>query len=82
MGQLYKPCHSFILESKKITTLFLPLLFSQITYAASTFLGTAIIAHLGEDALAACSLVSSIYTCLCAFFYGIFVFLSFYKKKS
>jgi|EndMetStandDraft_5_1072996.scaffolds.fasta_scaffold01715_7 MATE family multidrug resistance protein len=82
MGQLYKPCHRFILESKKITTLFLPLLFSQITYAASTFLGTAIIAHLGEDALAAYSLVSSIYTCLCAFFYGIFVSVCITVSKS
>src|SRR5690348_5437202 len=72
MSQL-KLYAQFFLESKKTIFLFLPLLCSQITYAISTFLGTAMIAHLGQDALAAIALVSSVYTCLCAFFYGVFV---------
>ncbi len=60
-------------EIKTTFLLFLPLLLSQVTYAISTFIGTAMIGQLGKDALAALALVSSTYSCLCALFYGVFV---------
>lgn len=71
-----EPRNNFFLEAKALIKLFLPLLLSQITYAISLFAAILMVGHLGKDALAALALVSSIYSALCAFFYGIFVSIS------
>lgn len=58
-------------ELKETLAISVPLVSSQIVYASSGFLGTAMVAHLGEDALAASVLVSMIWMCLSVLFFGI-----------
>ena len=60
-------------EIKSSIKLFLPLFCSQLVYAISTFIGTAMIARLGEKHLAGLAIGSITYTTLCVFFFGIFV---------
>lgn len=58
-------------EIKDTLTLSVPLVGSQLVYASSNFLSTAMVARLGEDALAASVLVSMIWMCLTVLFFGI-----------
>lgn len=48
-----------------------PLVASQLIYASSNFIGTALLAQLGEDALAASVLVSTIWISLSVLFFGL-----------
>jgi multidrug resistance protein, MATE family len=65
------PSHSIKSEIKNTLTLSIPLISSQLIYACSGFIGTAMVAHLGEDALAASVLVSMIWMSLSVLFFGI-----------
>ncbi len=58
-------------EIKETLAISLPLVSSQIVYASSGFLGTAMVARLGEDALAASVLVAMIWMCISVMFFGI-----------
>jgi MATE family multidrug resistance protein len=58
-------------EIKDTLSLGIPLVFSYLVYAASGFIGTAMVARLGKDALAASILVSIIWASLSVFFFGI-----------
>lgn len=63
--------HSIRSEIKNTLAISLPLVSAQIVYASSGFLGTAMVAHLGEDALAASVMVSMIWMCLSVLFFGL-----------
>ena len=63
--------HSIKNEVKNTLSLGLPLVASQLVYACSGFIGTAMVAHLGENALAASVLVSMTWMCLSVLFFGI-----------
>ncbi len=63
--------HSIRSEIKNTIATGVPLVSSQIVYASSGFLGTAMVAHLGEDALAASVLVSMVWMCLSVLFFGL-----------
>lgn len=63
--------HSIKSEIKNTLAISIPLVTAQIVYASSGFLGTAMVAHLGEDALAASVMVSMIWMCLSVLFFGI-----------
>lgn len=58
-------------EIKDNLTLSIPLIASQLIYSCSGFIGTAMIAHLGEDALAASVLVSTLWMTLSVLFFGL-----------
>jgi len=58
-------------EVKKTLALSLPLMASQLIYAGSSFLSTAILAHLGTNALAASVLISLPWFTLCTLVFGI-----------
>src|SRR3990167_9149572 len=58
-------------EMKGNLSLSIPLIASQVIYACSGFIGTALVAKLGEDALAASVLVSTIWMSLSVLFFGI-----------
>lgn len=64
--------HSVKDEIKNNISLSLPLITSWLIYSSSGFIGTAMIAQLGQDALAASALVGTIWTALTVFFFGIF----------
>lgn len=63
--------HSIKSEIKNTLSLSIPLIASQLIYACSGFIGTAMVAHLGQDALAASVLVSMIWMTLSVLFFGI-----------
>lgn len=63
--------HSIKSEIKENLSISFPLITSQLIYSSSSFIGTAMIAHLGEDQLAASVLVSSIWWTLSVLFFGI-----------
>lgn len=63
--------HSLKSEIKETFSLSVPLVASQLIYASSGFIGTAMIAQLGEDALAASVLVSTIWMSLSVLFFGL-----------
>jgi MATE family multidrug resistance protein len=63
--------HSFKNEIKENLTISIPLIASQLIYATSGFVGTALVAHLGEEALAASVLVSTIWMSLSVLFFGL-----------
>ena len=58
-------------ETKQLFSLGLPLIASQLIYSLSGFLGTVMVAHLGEQTLAASVLVSMIWFTLSVLFFGI-----------
>lgn len=58
-------------EIKESLSLGLPLISSQLIYACSGFIGTAMVARLGEEALAASILVSMTWMTLSVLFFGI-----------
>lgn len=58
-------------EIKNTLSLSIPLIASQLVFAFSNFIGTAMVAHLGKDALAASVLVSMIWISLSVMFFGI-----------
>lgn len=62
--------HSIKNEIKSTLSLSIPLVASQLIYACSGFIGTALVARLGEDALAASVLVSMIWMTLSVLFFG------------
>lgn len=63
--------HSIKGEIKDTLSISIPLIASQLVYACSGFIGTALVAQLGEDALAASVLVSMIWMSLSVLFFGI-----------
>lgn len=63
--------HSIKGEIKDTLSLSIPLIAAQMVYACSGFIGTAMVAHLGEDALAASILVSMTWMSLSVLFFGI-----------
>lgn len=63
--------HSIKNEIKNTLSLSIPLVASQLIYACSGFIGTAMVAQLGEDALAASVLVSMIWMSLSVLFFGL-----------
>lgn len=63
--------HSIKGEINKTLAIGIPLVSAQLVYASSGFLGTAMVAHLGEDALAASVLVSMIWMSMSVMFFGI-----------
>lgn len=70
MPTIIKP-HSIRSEIMNTLTTSVPLVSAQIVYASSGFLGTAMVAQLGEDALAASVLVSMAWMCLSVLFFGL-----------
>lgn len=58
-------------EIKENLSISIPLITSQIIFACSGFIGTAMVAHLGKDALAASVLVSMAWMSLSMLFFGI-----------
>ena len=62
-------------EIKNTLAISVPLVSAQIVYASSGFLGTAMVAQLGQDALAASVMVAMIWMCLSVLFFGILNFL-------
>lgn len=66
------PSHSILQEIKNNLSLSLPLMFAWIIYSLGPFAGTAMIAHLGKDILAASVLVGTIWIAGITFFFGIF----------
>ena len=58
-------------EIKNTLAISVPLVSAQIVYASSGFLGTAMVAQLGQDALAASVMVAMIWMCLSVLFFGI-----------
>ncbi len=58
-------------EIKENLSISVPLIAAQLIYALSSFLGTAFVAQLGEDALAASILVSIVWASLSMLFFGI-----------
>lgn len=58
-------------EIRDTLSLGIPLITSQLVYALSGFIGTAFVAHLGQDALAASVLVSMIWMTLSVLFFGL-----------
>lgn len=58
-------------EIKDTLSISIPLIASQLIYACSGFIGTAMVAHLGQDALAASVLVSMLWMSLSVLFFGI-----------
>lgn len=64
--------HSIRYELKKNLSLSIPLIVSWLVYAFSGFIGTAMVARLGAEALAASVLVGTIWSALTVFFFGIF----------
>lgn len=63
--------HSIKSEIKKCLSLTTPLVASQLIYASSGFIGTIMVAHLSEAALAASVLVNMIWFSLSVLFFGI-----------
>jgi len=63
--------HSLKQEVKNNFSISLPLIASQLIYASSGFVGTALVARLGDEALAASVLVSTIWMSLSVLFFGI-----------
>jgi multidrug resistance protein, MATE family len=63
--------HSIKSEIKGTLSLSIPMITSQLVYASSGFIGTAMVARLGEDALAASVMVSTIWMALSVLFFGI-----------
>lgn len=64
---------SFIQENKRLLVLALPLIINYIVEACPNFINNAMIAHLGQKALAAGAIVSTSFSSLLLFFYGILV---------
>lgn len=64
--------HSVKDEIRNNISLSFPLVASWLIYSSSGFIGTAMIAQLGQDALAASALVGTIWTALTVFFFGTF----------
>jgi len=58
-------------EIKETYFLSVPLVAAQLVYASSSFIGTALVAKLGQNALAASVLVSMIWLSLSVFFFGL-----------
>src|SRR3989338_1576849 len=58
-------------EIKKNLAVSMPLIAAQLIYAFSGFLGTAMIAHLGKNELAASVLVNMLWATLSTIFFGI-----------
>lgn len=69
-------------EFKNSIKLALPLIASEVIYALSGFVATAMIAHLGEAELAANALVWEIYIVVIIFFIGIFCSVSIMVSQS
>ena len=63
----------FLSENKKLLTLALPLIINYMIEACPNFINNAMIAHLGQQALAAGAIVSTSFSSLLLFFYGILV---------
>lgn len=63
--------HSTKNEIKDTLSIGIPLIASQMIYASSGFIGTAMVARLGKDALAASVLVSMLWMSLSVLFFGI-----------
>ncbi len=70
MSSIIKP-HSIKNEIKETLSIGIPLTASQLIYASSGFIGTALVAKLGEDALAASILVSTVWMTMSVLFFGI-----------
>ncbi|HEX4045304.1 MAG TPA: MATE family efflux transporter, partial [Gammaproteobacteria bacterium] len=62
--------HAVKQEIKETLSVSVPLMSAQLIYSLSCFIGTALVAQLGEDALAASVLVSTIWMSLTVFFFG------------
>jgi len=58
------------LESREMLSISIPLVSSQLIYSLSGFIGTAMVAQLGEEALAASVLVSMVWLSLSVLFFG------------
>lgn len=63
-------------EIKETISLSLPLIGSWLIYSLSGFIGTAMVAHLGDDALAASILVQTMWMSVMVFFFGVFTSIS------
>lgn len=70
MSQKNNMLNAIKYEIKENLSLSIPLTAAQLIYSCSGFIGTALIAHLGEDALAASVLVSTIWMSLSMMFFG------------
>lgn len=75
MNKLYS-FRSIIGELRNSMRLSLPLIISELTYGSSTLLATVMIAHLGENELAANALVWSVFITLIVLFLGILTAVS------
>lgn len=63
--------HTIKSEINENLSISLPLIASQLIYSSSNFIGTAMVAHLGENPLAASVLVSTIWWTLSVLFFGV-----------
>jgi len=70
MSVIFPERYSVKHEIKKNLSLSIPLVASQLIYALSSFIGTAMVSHLGKDALAASVLVTMIWLALSVLFFG------------
>lgn len=70
------PLHPIKHEIKETMSLSLPLIGSWLIYSMSGFIGTAMVAHLGDDALAASILVQTMWMSVMVFFFGVFTSIS------
>jgi multidrug resistance protein, MATE family len=68
--------NSFILELKANFALSIPLMSAWMVYGLSGFIATAMVSHLGKEALAASVIVNSVWTTLAVFFFSIFTGIS------
>ncbi|MBU0744522.1 MAG: MATE family efflux transporter [Gammaproteobacteria bacterium] len=73
---------NIVSEAKYSIRLALPLIASEIVFALSSFLATAMIAHLSKEELAANVLVWNIYTAVILFFIGIIASVSIMVAQS
>lgn len=71
MNMSQKNTHSVKSEIRENLSISIPLIASQLIYSSSNFVGTAMVAHLGEYPLAASVLVSSIWWTLSVLFFGV-----------
>lgn len=72
MSEVQVVPHSFAREARSNIALSAPLMMAWIIYAFSPFAGTAMVAHLGPNVLAASVLVATMWIAGTTFCFGIF----------
>ncbi|OGT07093.1 MAG: hypothetical protein A2103_02485 [Gammaproteobacteria bacterium GWF2_41_13] len=71
MAKLNLQAESILIVAKQSLRLAIPLIATGLVQSASGFMGTVMVAHLGEISLAASAIVSNIYLTVIVFMYGL-----------